>query len=143
MGLAGVGAFVDDFGCGVLGDGVVEPVLHVLVKGAHDGRVLVVVGADFLEHLADLHVEAFLAGADVADTLEQFVEVVLAERSPVLEHVVVQGEPLDDVFPEHAGGPDAELGGLLAVDTVADRYDRIEIVEGDGASDVATAFLSN
>jgi hypothetical protein len=43
---------------------------------------------------------------------------------PFVEH-----EALDDVLAQGLGRPDAELGGLVAVHPVADRNDRVEVME--------------
>jgi len=47
----------------------------------------------------------------------------------ILQPLVVQGEPLDDVFPQALGGPDAELRSHGALHAVADRDDHIQVVE--------------
>lgn len=133
----------DDLRRGVPVGGVVEPVLHVLVELARDAAVLVVVGADLLEYGEHLLVEAFLAGADLPYSGEELLEVVLAERVAVLEHVVVESEALDHVFVQHAGRPLAEGRGLRAADPVSDGDDRVQAVEADGAANRSAAFVSN
>ena len=81
-----------------MGDGVVHLVLAAGEEVPSRLRVRVIVVADLAEQVGDLLPEPTLAGADVADAVEQFLEIVVSERSAVLEHVVVEGESLDDVF---------------------------------------------
>ena len=102
-----------------------------------------IVDAALLVDVGDLEVEAPLAGADLADALEQFVEVVLAEARALLEPFVVEHEALDDELPERLRGPDAELRGLAAVDAVADGDDGVEVVVVDRPRDVSRAFSLN
>ena len=123
----------DDLRCRLAGDRPVQLVLHRLEEGLRDLGVLVVVDAALLVDVGDLEVEAALAGADLADALEQLVEVVLAEARALLEPLVVQHESLDDELLQRLRRPDAELRGLTTVDPVPDRDDRVEVVElGDG-----------
>jgi hypothetical protein len=121
----------------------VQLVLHGLEERLRRLGVLVVVDAALLVDVGDLEVEAPLAGADLADSLEQLVEVVLAEALVQLQPLVVEDEPLDDELAQGLGRPDAELRGLRAVDPVADRDDRVEVVELDLAPDLAASLALN
>jgi hypothetical protein len=63
-------------------------------------------------------------GAYFPDTLQEFVEVVLAEAFGALfKPLIIKGEALGDELFQGPGCPDAELGGLEAVHPVADGDD--------------------
>jgi hypothetical protein len=121
----------------------VQLVLHRLEERLRRLGLLVVVDAALLVDVGDLQVEPPLAGADLPDPLEQLVEVVLAEALVQLEPLVVEDEALDDELAQRLGRPDAELGGLRAVDPVADRDDRVEVVELDLAPNLAISLALN
>jgi hypothetical protein len=92
------------------------------------GCLRAVIGREGVD-VGDLLINAALAGADFPYALEQFVEIVLAEGVfALLEPLVVHDESLDDELAQGFGGPDAELGGLVAVDPVADSDDGVEVV---------------
>jgi hypothetical protein len=64
------------------------------------------------EDLAHAQVHPPLAGADVADAVEQFVEVVargFVADGRVLQPLVVHHETLDEVLAQVRGGPLAKL----------------------------------
>jgi len=84
--------------------------LNGLEERLRDLSVFVVVDAALLVDIRDLEVEAPLAGANLADALEELVEVVLAKPLVQLEALVVEGEALDDELFEGLRGPDPELG---------------------------------
>ena len=128
LGLEGSERPLDDLGRGVPGDGVVHLVLDRGVEVFGHGRVLVVVEAALLEDVGDLEPHATLARADVADTGEQLVEVVLAEWPAVLEHVVVEDEALGDVLLEGRRRPLTEAGRAHRVHSVPDSDYCIEVV---------------
>src|ERR1041385_872870 len=142
-GLLSVSALRDQLRGGLARDRPVQLVLHGLEERLCDLGVLVVVDAALLVNVGDLQVEPSLAGADLTDPLEQLVEVVPAEALVQLQPLVVEDEPLDDELPQGLGRPDAELRCLRAVDPVADRDDRIEVVEHNVARDLAAALGSN
>ena len=119
-----VRAGIDDLGRGLAGDGIVEFILHHGVKCVGDGGVLVVVDAAFGKDVGDLLPDAPFAGTDGAHPLQQFAEIVFAEgRLSLFEAVVVQDEAFGDVLLQHAGGPDAEMGGPAGVDPIPHRDD--------------------
>ena len=60
------------------GDRPVQLVLHGGEKVAGDGGVAVVVGREGVD-VGDFLVEATLTGADLADALQQLIEVILAK----------------------------------------------------------------
>lgn len=69
------------------------------------------------------------ADADVADTLQQFIEVGgYARPRWVLEPLVVEHEALHDVFPQPLCGPNAELRASLRLHPVADGENGIQVV---------------
>jgi len=104
-----------------------ELILHHLEKGLGDLCTLVVINAALLVNISDLEVEAPLAGSDFSNSFEQFIKIILAKTLALFEPFIVQSESLDNKLPQNMSGPDAELGGLAAVDPVADRDDNIQI----------------
>ena len=89
--------------------------------------VAVVVDAGGVD-VGDLLVEEPLAGANVANPRQQFVEVVLPERVPCLDALIVQREALYQQFAEPRRGPLPELGASLRPYTVADGQNHVEVV---------------
>ena len=79
MWLAGVGTVGDEFRRRLAGDGPVQLVLDGGEERLGDLCRAVVIDTALLVDIGDLEVEAPLAGPDGADTLQQLVEVVLAE----------------------------------------------------------------
>lgn len=61
------------------------------------------------------------------DAFKEFVKVNLTKVFAMFKPFIVQYKALDNELPEGFGGPDAELGGLIAVYPVAYGYDGIEI----------------
>ena len=121
MALGGIGAPAHDLRRGHAGGGEVHLVLH---GGEEDLGFLLafpVVGGQG-EDLADALIHALLAGPDLADAGQQFVEVV-GQPVAALQPLVVQREALDDVLAEALRRPLAELRATEAVDPVADRDD--------------------
>ena len=84
MWLRGVGASLDDLGGCVPCDRVVHLVLDGRVEVSGHVAAAVVVEAALLEYVVNLLPDAALARAYVPDAAEELVEVVLAERTPVL-----------------------------------------------------------
>ena len=70
-----VGALGDEFGGGLPGGGPVEFVLYDLEELLGLGGVGLVIGGEG-EDVADPEIHPFLAGADVADAFEEFIEIV-------------------------------------------------------------------
>ena len=124
----GVGTLGDEFRRGLAGGGEVELVLDSLEEDLGLGIGGVVIGCEG-EDVPHLQIDPFLAGADVADALQQFIEVIGdTERGRVLEPLVVHGEALAEVFLQPGHGPLPELGAALAADAEADGEDGIEVV---------------
>lgn len=92
------------------------------------GRIGAVVDRQRID-VCNLLVESPLAGSDFADALEQFVKVVLAkDLLSLLQALVVEHEAFDNELPQRLGGPDAKLRGLIAVHSVADSDNGVEVV---------------
>ena len=102
-------------------------VLHGLEKLLRQFGVAVVVDAGGVD-VGDLLVEEPLAGANVANAGQQFVEVVLPERAPRLDALIVQREALDQQFAEPGRGPLPELGAARRTHAVADGQNHVEVV---------------
>ena len=118
----------NDLGGGLSDDGPVQLVLDRGVEFLGDRSVGIVVAAGGVD-IADLLIEATFRSADVADALEQFVEVVLPERLlGGLEAFVVEDEALDEILPQGLSSPAAELGASWGPDTVADGEDGFKVV---------------
>src|SRR5699024_3467213 len=69
-----------DLGGGMMGDRIVELVLHRGEKLLCDRAFHIVVGAALGIDVRDFLVESSLAGSDVPDTLQLFLEIILAEK---------------------------------------------------------------
>jgi hypothetical protein len=67
--------------------------LDGLEEGASEIGIAVVVDAEGV-YVGDLLVEEPLAGADVSDASEEFVEVVLTDGATGFDALVVEGEAL-------------------------------------------------
>lgn len=93
------------------------------------------------EEVAHLLVEALLRRADVADALEQLVEVIPVGR--ILQALVVHDEALHEVFAQVRRGPLAELRAARRPHAIADRQDHVEVVELHGAPHSAVALGLN
>ncbi len=142
-GLGGIGSSGDDFGSRVAMRGPVHLVLHggkEGLRGLRVGRIIHTGGVD-IEHLL---VEAALRGADVADALQQFVEVIflpLAWR--VFEPLVIHGEPLHQILAQPGRGPLAELRASVTADAEADCENGGQIVVQNGPGNLPFALGSN
>ena len=78
--------------------------------------------------VGDFLVEAALGGPDVLNPARQLLEVV-KRLVGILQTLIVEDEPLDDVFPQTLGGPDAELRASKRLHPVADRDDDVKVIE--------------
>jgi hypothetical protein len=97
--LAGVHTIRDDSGGGLMGDGVVH--LVPAAGGEVPGRlrVRVIVVADLAEQVDFAFCRSRRSLARMSRMRSGgSSKIVVSERSAVLEHVVVEGESLDDVF---------------------------------------------
>ena len=80
VGLGAVGTPIYDLGGGMMGDRIVEFILHRGEKLLCDGAFHIVVGAALGIDVRDFLVKSSLAGPDVPDTLQLFLEIILAEK---------------------------------------------------------------
>ena len=112
--------------------GVMQLVLHEGVEGLCRLAVFVVIIAALLEDIGYFLIGAALAGANLADALQQLAEVILAERAAIFHQVIVEDKALLDVLFQRLRRPLAEARGLLGVHTIADRDDGVEVIEIGG-----------
>src|SRR5205807_8871545 len=123
--------------------GKMEFVLDDLENAMRLGFVRRIVGSQ-REDVADAQIHPLLARADVADALEQLIEVV---RDPwtgrVLQPLVVHGETLNQVFAQSSCRPLPELRSSRTADAIADGEDRFETVVVDLAFDRTGTLNSN
>ena len=89
-------------------------VLHKSVKGLRRFTVLIVVVTALFKDVRNFLISPTLAGADLADALEQLVEVVLAKGTAALQHVVVEDEALLNKLLQGLGRPLAKPVAFLA-----------------------------
>lgn len=101
-----------------------------LLRHLRVGRV-VDAGCVDVQHLL---VETPFRGADVADALEELVEVVgLTFARRVRETLVVHGEALHQVLGQACGRPLAKLRAAVTADAVADGEDGFQAVVAKAA----------
>ena len=106
-------------------NGIVDFVLDFLEKLNRDFRSWVIVnagGVDF-KHLTVKHL---FGSADVADTLQQLLEVATAAQ--IFQALIVQREAFSHILLQNSRCPDAELHAALRFHTVANGNDDIEII---------------
>ena len=122
-----VGTGVNNFRCGLAGDGPVHFVLHGLEE--FDALRLrgVVVDAGGVD-VGDRLIKPPFGSADILNPPQQFIEVV--ERAVgILQAFVIEDEALHDEFAQLLRGSDAETGGDGAFYAVADGDDGVEVIE--------------
>ena len=107
-------------------------VLYEGIEGLCRLTIFVVIVAALLEDIRDFLIGAAFTGANLPDALQQFVEVILAERTAVLHQLVIQHKALLDVLFERLRRPLAEACGLLGIHAVTDRNDGIEVIKIGG-----------
>ena len=118
--LGGVGTVIDELGGGLAGDGVMELVLDGGEKGTRGLGGGVVVKSRGVD-IGDLLVETTFGEANLANLLEEFVEVALGEaRTAVFKTLFVHGPTLDGKVLDDGVGPFAELDGAGTIDLEAD-----------------------
>jgi len=100
--------------------------------------IVVNTGGVNFQHLAP---EELFRGPDIPDAGQQLIEIISSTR--LFEPFVVQGEPLDDIFPQSLGGPLPEPGGDVAFDPVSNGDNGVRIVEFKVSLDLAGAFGLN
>jgi len=84
------------------------------------------------------------AGADVADALEQVVEVVWHARpGRILQPLIVEHEAFDEILLEASRGPLAELGAARGTHPVTNGHDHFQTIVFDRACNASGAFRTN
>jgi len=121
--------------------------VHLVLHGGEEllGELAVgcVVDAGGVD-VENLLIKAPLGGADGANALEQFVEVIgLARIGWFLEPLVVHGEALEQVFAESGGGPLPELGASVTAHPVTDSQNGLQSIVAQLTGDLASPFLAN
>ena len=112
-----------------MGDRIVELVLHRGEKLLCDGAFHIVVGAALGIDVCDFLVESSLTCPDVPDTLQLFLEIILAEKVLRLpQPCVIHHIALDDELFQHPVRPNAEHGRLFGVHTIPHSDNGIQIV---------------
>jgi hypothetical protein len=96
----------DQLGGGCAGDGVQHLVLYRGEEGLRPLRLAVVIDAGGVE-VSDLLVEPLFRSADLANLLQQFVEII--ERAGIAQAALVDDESLDQIAPERRGRPLTKL----------------------------------
>lgn len=82
---------IDDFRRRLPGDGIVKAILYHGVKVMCGRRITVVVQTALGKNIGNLLPDAAFTGADEADALQQFTEMVVTEnRTPLFEAFVIQ-----------------------------------------------------
>jgi len=88
-------------------------------------------------------IPALLAGPDVPDAFENFIEVIGAVRVRILQALVVQDEALDQVVGKPCRRPLPEGDPPVGPDAVAHSKNHVEVVVLDTAAHLTTALGSN
>ena len=104
-------------------------VLDDLVKQLRFLAVAPIIAAALLEHVCNLLISPPLTGLDFPDFFQQLVEIILAELPPVLEQLIVENKPLDDVFPQGIRRPNPKVRRLDGIDPVSHGNHRVQIVK--------------
>ena len=120
-----VGALYDELGGGVPVHGEAHLVLHRGIEAFRGGGSTVVVDSSGIQ-VGDLLIELALAGADLSDTLQLFLEVLVGQIGALLEPFVVHDPAANGVLRCDLIDPFAELNGALGVDLEADRDDHLQ-----------------
>lgn len=113
----------------MMGDRIVELILHRGEKLLCDGAFHIVVGAALGIDVRDFLVESSLAGPDVPDTLQLFLEIILAEKVLRLpQPCVIHHIAFDDELFQHPVRPNAEHGRLFGVHTIPHGDNGVQII---------------
>ena len=113
----------------MMGDRIVELILHRGEKLLCDGAFHIIVGAALRIDVRDFLVESSLAGPDVPDTLQLFLEIIFAEKVLRLpQPCVIHHITFDDELFQHPVRPNAEHSRLFGVHTIPHSDNGIQIV---------------
>jgi hypothetical protein len=128
------------------GDCPVQLVLHNPEEIECCIRVGIVIDREGVD-IPDLLVEPLLGCPDIADTFEQFIEIVSTDALSFPEPLVIHYESFDEVFAQPLSSPPAELRAPVGADAVADGEDHVKVVvEGPvflAISSSCQVFLDN
>jgi len=141
--LRGISALRDEFSSRLPGHGPMQFVLHCLEKRLGKLRLFVIVDAALFVDVGDLQIKSPLARPNLADAIEQFLEVIFAKPLIKLQPLIIQDKAFDDELPQRSRSPNAKLGRLRTVDAIADGDDGVEVVELDFASNLTFSFGLN
>ena len=117
--------------------GVMQLVLNDLEERQALFTAWMVIGGGGVE-VEHLPIHYLLAGANVADTVEQLFPIVAAAQ--ILQALVIHGEAFFEVLLQHGGGITPEFYAPGGTDAVAYCEDHIKIVEFNGALNLACAL---
>jgi hypothetical protein len=126
-GFAASAPLADDLRGRMAMSGPVHRVLDDLKELPRHVGVGVVVDARGV-NVRDLLIEQPLAGTDVSDAGEQFIEIGVAESPPCLDAFVVERETFDQKFRKPSSGPLAKRSAAGRTDSIADGQDHVEVV---------------
>ena len=87
---------IDNFAGGLTGKGEVKLVLHMGVELAGSLGFRIVVYAALGKYVGNLLVDAALTGADRANALQQFLELILIEIAAIFQPLIIKA--FNDVF---------------------------------------------
>ena len=122
--LIGIGPGADQLTRCVTGDRVEHFILDRRVEGLHGRRLGVVILAESKD-IPHFLIERHLGRTNVADALEQLVELLLRG---ILHAFVVHDEAFDEILLQCCARSPTELHTAGAVHTVPDRKDCIEVI---------------
>ena len=119
--------------------------LHDLEKAGGVLETRLIVGCQ-RENLAYAQIDALFAGTDVADALQQFIEIIgRGDRADgrVFQAFVVNRKTLLQILAQRARRPLAELRAARGTDAVADGDNHRQGVVGNFAANFSIAFGLN
>lgn len=127
--LGAVDAGMNNLRSSLTGDGKVKFILHGGKKLFGNFFVRVIIGTALSIDIGDLLIKAPFTGADVPNPFQLFFKIVFPKIVlRIFQPLIIHGKALDDVFFEHLGGPDPEMGRLFGIDSIAYGDDGIEVV---------------
>ena len=113
----------------MMGDRIMELVLHRGEKLLCDGAFHIVVGAALGIDVRDFLVKSSLAGPDVPDALQLFLKIILAEKVLRLSQpCVIHHITFDDELFQHPVCPNAEHSRLFGVYPIPHSDNGIQVV---------------
>ncbi len=121
---AGIGAFNNDFGGSMSVGRPMYLILNHHEKFPRHGGAGIIVDAGGInfEHLPPKNL---FRRADIPYASEQFIKVIAATH--LLETLIIQRKPVDDIFSQPLSGPNAELRAAMGFDELANGDNDIEV----------------